>query len=79
MNNYDVCTASRLGLYEERNVGNTEPATAARNSVVDETAVTTDQLHEMTMDVENLTSNQKQEFTGVLMKYQGNLAKKPGK
>jgi hypothetical protein len=79
MNNYDVCTASRLGRYEERNGGNTGPATDAHSSVADETAVTTDQLHEMIMDAEYLTSNQKQEFTGVLMKYQGNLTEKSGK
>jgi hypothetical protein len=79
MNNNDVCTASRLGRYEEVNVDDTEPATDARNSVADETAITTDQLHEMINDVENLASNQKQEFTGVLMKYQGNLTKKPAK
>jgi hypothetical protein len=48
-------------------------------TVADETAITTDQRHEMIMNVENLTSNQTQEFTGVLMKYQGNLTKKPGK
>jgi len=33
----------------------------------------------MIMDLENLTTNQKQEFPGGLMKRQGNLAKKPGK
>ena len=79
MNNYYVCTASRLGRYEEGNVGNTEPATDAHTSVADETAIITDQLHEMIMDVENLKSNQKQEFTGGLMKYLGNLIQKPGK
>jgi hypothetical protein len=79
MNNYDVCNACRLGCYEEGNVGKKEPVTDAHNSVADETAITTEQLHEMIMDVENSTSNQKQEFTGVLMKYQGNLRKKSGK
>lgn len=79
MNNYDICTASRLGRYEKGNVANTEPATDAHNSAADETAITTVQLHEMIMGVGNLTSNPKQEFTGVLMKYQENLTKKPGK
>jgi hypothetical protein len=69
----------RLGRYEKGNVGITEPATDARNSAADETAITTDQLHETIMGVGNLTSNRKQQFTGVLMKYQENLTKKAGK
>jgi hypothetical protein len=71
----------RTGLrrYEKGNVGKTEPATDAHNSAADETAITTVQLHEMIMGIVNLTFNQKQEFTGVLMKYQENLTKKPGK
>jgi len=46
---------------------------------VDETTITTDQLHEMIMGLEILTTNHKQEFTGGLMKCQRNLAKKRGK
>jgi hypothetical protein len=73
LNNYDVCNASILGRYEERNVGDKEPATDAHNSVADETAITTDQLREMTNELENLTPNRQQEFTGILMKYQGRI------
>jgi len=79
MKNYDVCITGSFGRCEEGNVGDTKPATDAHNSVTDETAVTTDQLREMMNELENLTSNQKQNLTAVLMKYQGNLTKTSGK
>jgi len=47
MNNYDVYTASRLGRYEERNVGETEPATDTHNANTDDRANTTDQTREL--------------------------------
>jgi hypothetical protein len=79
MNNYDVCIASRLGRYEENNVEDTEPATDTYNTNTDDIAITTDQIRELINELENLTSNQKQKFTAVLMKHQGNFTKKPGK
>jgi acetyl-CoA carboxylase alpha subunit len=79
MNNYDVCTASRLGRYEERIVGDTEPATDAHNANTDDRAITMDQIRELINELEILTSNQKQKLTAVLMKYQGNFTKKPVK
>jgi hypothetical protein len=79
MKNYGVCTMGRLGRYEEGNDGDAKPATDAHNSIMDETAVTTDQLREMMNALENLTSNQKQKLADVLMKYKGNLTKTPGK
>jgi hypothetical protein len=74
-----VCNTGRFGRCEEGNVGDAKPATDARNSITDETAVTTDQLREMINELENLTSNQKQKLTAVLMKYQGKLTKTSGK
>jgi hypothetical protein len=79
MKNYGVCTMGRLGRYEDGNDGDAKPATDAHNSIMDETAVTTDQLREMMNELENLTSNQKQKLADVLMKCQGNLIKTPGK
>jgi hypothetical protein len=70
INNYDIFTASRLGRYKEGN-SDTELATGAHNSVADETEITTDQIREMINELEDVTHNQKQEFTGVLVKYQG--------
>jgi hypothetical protein len=57
MNNCDVCTVSRLGHYEERNVGNTEPATDTHNANTDDRAITIDQIRELINELENLTSN----------------------
>jgi hypothetical protein len=79
MKNYDVCNTSMFVRYNEGNVGDPKPATDARNSITDEIAVATDQLREMINELENLTSNQKQKLTAVLMKYQGNLTKTPSK
>jgi hypothetical protein len=79
MKNYDVCNTGRFGRYEEGNVGDAKPTTDAYNSIKDETAVTTDQLREMINELENLTSDQKQKLTAVLMKYQVNLTKTSGK
>ena len=79
MNNYDVFTASRLGRYKEGDTGNTEPATDTLNTVTDDRAITTDQIRELINGLENLTLNQKQKLTAVLMRHQGNLTKKPGK
>jgi hypothetical protein len=71
MKNYDVCNTGRFGRYEEGNIGDAKSATDAHNdSITDETAVTTDQLCEMINELENLTSNQKQTLTAVLIKYQ---------
>jgi hypothetical protein len=63
MNNYNVCTASRLGSYEERNVGETEQATDTHNANTDDRAITTDQIRELINELENVTSNQKQKLT----------------
>ena len=79
MMNYDVWTTGRLGRCEEDNVGDAKSSTYARISITDETAVTTDQLREMTNEQEILTSNQKQKFTAGLMKNQANLTEAPGK
>jgi hypothetical protein len=79
MNNYDVCTASMLGRYEERKVGDTDPATHTHNDNTGDRAITTDQIRELINKLENLTSNRKQKLTAVLMKHQGNFTKKPGK
>jgi len=46
INNYDVYTASRLGRYEERHVGETEPATDTHNANADDRAITTDQTRQ---------------------------------
>jgi hypothetical protein len=59
MNNYDVCIVSRLGRYEDRNVGDTEPSTDTHKSDTDERAITTDQIRELINEMENLTSDQK--------------------
>lgn len=79
MKNYDICTTGRIGRFDESNVGDAKPATDAYNSMKDETAVTTDQLREIINELENLTSNQKQKSRAILIKYQGNLTKIPGK
>jgi hypothetical protein len=79
MSNYDVFATSRLGRFEERNVGETEPATDTPNANTDDRAITTDQICELINELENLTSNQKQNLTAVLMKHQENFTKKPGK
>jgi hypothetical protein len=79
LNNYDICTASRLGRYEERKVGDAEPATDAHSAITDDRAITKDLICKVINELENLTSNQKQKLSAVLMKYQGNLTKKPGK
>lgn len=79
MMNYDVCTAGRLGGYEEGYVGDTEPSTDTHNGVTNDRVITTDQIREMINELESLTSNQKQKLTAVLMKHQRNLTKKPGK
>ena len=79
MNNYEVFTASRLGRYKEGDTINTEPVTDTHNTVTDDRAITTDQIRELINGMENLTLNQKQKLTTVLMRHQGNLTKKPGK
>jgi len=43
-NNYDVCTANRLGRYEEGDIGDTEPATDTQNTVTDDKAIITYQI-----------------------------------
>jgi hypothetical protein len=78
MNKFDVCTA-RLGRYEERNVGDTEPATATHNNKTEDRTITTDQIRELINELEDISSDQKQKLTVVLMKHQGNFIKKPGK
>ena len=79
MNNYDVCTASRLGCYEERNVGDTEPTTDTHNTNTDDRAINKDQICELINELENLTSDRRQILAVVLVKHQGNFTKKPGK
>ena len=53
MNNVDVCTA-KLGRYEERYVGDTEPAPDTHNTDTDDRTITTDQTHEL----KDLTAHQ---------------------
>jgi len=79
MNDYDVCTVIRHGRYEEGNTDDTEPATDTHNTVTDDRAITTDQIRELINEMENLTFNQKQKLTAILMRHQGSLTKKPGK
>ena len=64
---------------EERNVDNTEPATDTHNTNTDNRAITTDQIRELISQLENLTVNQKQKLTAVLLKHQGHFTKKPDK
>jgi len=78
MNDYDVCAVIRHGRYEEGNI-DIEPATDTHNTVTDDRAITTVQIRELITEVENLTSNQKQKLTAVLMRHQRSLTKKPGK
>ena len=47
MNNYDVCTVSRLGRYDERNVGDTEPSTDRHYTNTDDRAIIMDQIREL--------------------------------
>jgi hypothetical protein len=77
INNYDVCTASRLGLYEERQIGDAEPATDIRNANIDDRPITTEQTPQLINGLENLTSKQKQKLTAILMKHQKNFTRKP--
>jgi hypothetical protein len=79
LNSYDICTANRLGRYEERNVGDAETATDAHSAIADDRAITKDQTCKVINELENLTYNQKQKLSAVLQKHQGNLTKKPGK
>jgi hypothetical protein len=72
MNNYDVCIAGRFGRYEESNVEDTEPATDTHNTNTHDIAITTDQIRELINELENLTSDQKQKFTAVLVRAFGN-------
>jgi hypothetical protein len=69
MSNYDVFATSRLGRFEERNVGDTEPATDTHNANTDDRAITTDQIRELLKEMESLISNQKQKMTAVLMNH----------
>jgi hypothetical protein len=77
--NYDAFATSRLGRFEERKVDDTGPAANAHNASTDDRAITADQICELINELENLTCNQKQKLTAVLMKHQGNFTKKPGK
>ena len=79
MNDYDVCNVIGHGRYKEGNIDDTEPAIDTHNTVTDDRAITTDQVRELINEMENLTSNQKQKLTAVLMRHQGSLTKKPGK
>jgi len=78
MTNY-VCTASRLGRYEERNGDDTEPKIAAHDTKTDERAITTDQIRGLINQLENLTPGNKNKLTAILLKHQGNFTMKPGK
>jgi hypothetical protein len=78
-NNYDICTARRLGRYEERNGGDKETAPDTHNTNTDDRTITTGQIHELINEMECITSVQKQKLAAVLMKHQGNFTKKPGK
>jgi hypothetical protein len=78
MNDYDIFTVIRHGRYEG-DIDDTEPTTDTHNTVTDDRAITTDQIRELINEMQNLTSNQKQKLTAVLMRHQGRLTKKPGK
>jgi hypothetical protein len=56
--NYDVCTADRLGGYEEGYVGDTEPSTDTHNGITNDRVIITDRIREMINELESLTSNQ---------------------
>jgi hypothetical protein len=75
VNNNDVCTPRRLGRYEERNVGDTEPAPDTHNTNKDDRTITTGQIRELINELECITSDQKQKLAAVLMKHQGNITK----
>jgi hypothetical protein len=47
VNNYEICTARRLGRYEERDVGDMEPAPDTHNTNTDDRTITTGQIHEL--------------------------------
>ena len=79
VNNYDVCTARRLERYEERNVGDTEPALDTHNTNTDDRTITTGKIRELINKLECITSDQKQKLAAVLMKHHGKFTKKPGK
>jgi hypothetical protein len=53
MNNYDVCTVSRHGRYDERKVGDTEQSTHTHNDNTDDRAITTDQIRELIKQTRN--------------------------
>jgi hypothetical protein len=78
VNKFDVCTA-RLGRYEERNAGDTEPAPDTNKTNKDDRTITTDQIRELINELEDITSDQKQKLAAVLFKYHGNFTKRPGK
>ena len=77
--NYDVCTASILGRYEEKNFGNTVPASGTYNASKEDRTITKDQICKVVNELESLTPDQKQKLSDILLKYQGSLTKKPGK
>jgi len=74
-----VCTTSRLERYEERNGDDTEPMTATHDTKTDDRAITTDQICGWINQLENLTPENKNKLTSILLKHQGNFTMKPGK
>jgi predicted Zn-ribbon and HTH transcriptional regulator len=70
---------SILGRYEERNVSDKEPASGTHNTSREDRPITKDQICKVVNELENLTSNQKQKLSAILLKYQGSLTKKPSK
>ena len=77
--NYDVCTASILGRYEEKNFGNTVPASGTYNVSTEDRTITKDQICKVVNEVESLTPDKKQKLSDILLKYQESLTKKPDK
>jgi hypothetical protein len=51
--NCDVCTASILGRYEERNVGNTEPVSGTCNASTEDRTITEDQICKVVNEMQN--------------------------
>ena len=80
LDNTEPATDSRNTNTDTRNTNtythNTN--TDTRNTNTDNRAITKDQIRELINQLENLTFNQKQKLTAVLLKHQGHFTNKPG-
>jgi hypothetical protein len=79
MHDYNVCTMIKHKVYEEGNVDCIKPAVVTHKSDTDDRAITEGQIHELIDEMKDLTGDQKQRLTDILIRYQGGLTKKPGK